>query len=268
MYTAFIEVLGDLWVFVTAKRAHSVVSDTVLFLPEKKPEQVLPHETIQSVKANYSMESRVLYINASRVMCLQTPHIHFDTLRGILKYGDTAKVIQHKDQWCFVESPTVQGWVETKYLTDDKCAVLPQLQDNQVYSAHSTETKKLRQYLDDELIGGLLELSLQSSEYMMYRLKKIGIAVAWPLERPRLPGLWQSILSGKRGVSIGLAPKTGSVLESRDDNTHFLAFIESVTPEESISISCVGRLQAGVYEHKEFTKAQWQQWKPVFISFT
>jgi hypothetical protein len=195
MYAAFIEVLNDLWVFATAKRLISDVSESELLICEKSPEQTQSPEAPQPLKASYSLESRVCYVNQPQVRCLQGAQKKFDTLRGILKYGDAVKVIQHKENWSFVESATVQGWIETNCLTDDKKLVFPQLLSDQVYDANNTQTKKLRQYLNDELLAGLLELELQPSEFVMYQLRIFGIEVAWPLERPRLPGMWQSILS-------------------------------------------------------------------------
>lgn len=268
MHAAFIEVLSDLWAFITKKRPVLSPSARACSLTEKDSEKVSSLETQPPVKASYSVESRVGYITQPQVKCLQVAQKKFDTLRGLFKYGEVVNVMQHKDSWSFVETPALQGWVETKYLTDDKNEVFAQFQTDQEYDAHNLETVKLRQYLDDELLGGLLELKLQPSEFVMYQLRKLGVVVAWPLERPRLPGAWQSILKGKRGVSIGFEPKTGSALECDGKKERFLAFVESVTPDDSIIISYVGRREAGVYEKRQFSRIQWQDWKPVFISFT
>jgi hypothetical protein len=58
------------------------------------------------------------------------------------------------------------------------------------------------------------------------------------------------------------------VLECKGDKEQFLAFVESVIPDDSIIISSIGRHEAGVYEKQEFTRAQWRELRPVFISFT
>jgi hypothetical protein len=210
----------------------------------------------------------VCYAIESAVNCLQRPQKKFDTLRGVLEYGQSVRVVHHKNKWSFVESAAVQGWIETRYLTDDQQMVFPQWSNGEAYDADNIETKKLRSCLNDELLGDLLKLPLQPSEYIMYRLKRLGIRIAWPLERPRLPGMWQSILNGKKGISIGFEPKTGSVLECANDQERFLAFVESVTPDESIDISCVGRREDGVYEKNTYDRAQWRRWRPVFISLT
>jgi hypothetical protein len=192
----------------------------------------------------------------------------FDTLRGLLSYGTAVEVVHHKDHWSFVQTPQLHGWVESKYLTDDKKVVFPVFANGTIYEADNRETLKLRAYLTDELLGGLLARKLQSSEFIMYQLRRLRTGVLWPLDRPRLPGMWQTILQGKRGVSIGAEPKTSSVLECMKEDGSFLAFVESVTPEDAIRISCVGRHTDGMYEQKEFTRAQWRAWRPVFISFT
>jgi hypothetical protein len=268
MPAAFIGVLKDLWAFVITKPVVSNPPKSVLLLPEASPPATQTPETSPPLKASFSLESRVGYVTQPKVRCLQVPQKKFDTLRGLFKYGEAVKVIQQKDQWSFVESAAIQGWVESIYLTEDKKAVFPQLHSGQTYDANNLETKKLRQYLNDELLGGLLELPLQPTEFVTYQLRRLAIEIAWPLERPRLPGMWQAILAGKRGVSIGPEPKTGSVLESTSGPKQFLAFVESVTPDDSLVISGVGRQQEGGYEQTECTRAQWLEWKPVFISFT
>ena len=268
MYAAFIEVLSDLWAFASPKRAVFDTPKVGLAGSEKSLELTPAHNTAPLLKASFSLEGRMGYVTQSPVRCLQVAQKKFDTLRGLFKYGDVVRVIQQKDQWSFVESETVQGWVESKYLTDDKDAVFPRLDDGQVYGANNQETKKIRQYLNDELLGSLLELPLQSTEFVLYKLRKLAVKIVWPFERPRLPGMWQSILDGKKGISIGDEPKTGSVLESKGGAAPFLAFVESVTPDDSIVISCVGRQRDGEYEKKEYSRARWREWKPVFISFT
>lgn len=271
MYGALIEVLRDLWAFLFLKTPGSETPKDIVLLPEKSTQQpqsptVLPQQKAQ--KAGFSLENRICYVTQPQVRCLHSAHTSFDTLRGLLSYGDKVRVIQHKNGWAFVESASVQGWVESKFLTENTQSVFPQLHSGQVYGANNAETKKLRQYLNDELLGGVLQMVLQSSEFVMYRLSLSGTKVAWPLERPRVPGMWQSILVGKRGVFITPEPKTGSVLECKDKKEPFIAFVESVTPDDSIVISYVGRSESGMYEKKECTRTQWQQWRPVFISFT
>jgi len=267
MYTALVEVLKDLWAFVVTKKPVSQESKSAQLQSEQSPEQSRPQST-QSPKEGFFLESRVGYVAQPHVACLQMPQNTFDTRRGVFQYGDVVKVIRQKDTWSFVESAALQGWVESKYLTDDEHEVFPILQSNQVYDANNKETKKLRQYLNDELLGGQLQMHLQPAEFVLYKLKKLRADVMWPLERPRLPGTWQSILRGKKGVSLGQEPKTSSVLEYNGNTEPFLAFVESVTPDNSIVISCVGRQNAGEYEQQEFTSAQWKEWRPVFISFT
>lgn len=267
MYAAFIEVLKELWEFVLPARS-AAVSTAPLVAARNASDKIESLKSSPSSKAGYSLESRVCYINHSEVQCLQVAQKKFDTLRGVLSYGTAVEVVQHKDHWSFVQTPQLHGWVESKYLTDDKNAVFPVFYKGTIYEADNRETLKLRDYLADELLGGLLKKKLQPSEFIVYQLHRHSIGVLWPLDRPRLPGMWQIILKGKRGVSIGVEPKTGSVLEYTEDGGSFLAFVESVTPDDTIRISSVGRHTDGMYEQTECTRVQWREWRPVFISFT
>jgi len=270
MPTAFIEVLKDLWDFANPKQfllSSSKHSPDALVGTQTAPTSVQT-EHVTPVVAR-SLESRVCFVNTAHLLCLQTPQKKFDSLRGAFKYGDAVKVLQQKDNWSFVENSTTQGWVVTQYLTEDAMDVFPDLQPGEVYEADNQETKKLRLYINDSLLGGDLRLALKSSEYIFYRLQRTGIHVQWPFERPRLPGTWHTILSGKQGVSIGIEPKTGSVLEYvGSEGEPSLAYVETVTPREDILLSGIYEHETGLFQKNEYTKEQWSKWKPVFISFT
>jgi hypothetical protein len=270
MFAALIEVVKDLWDFAVMQHLTQTPGTKQLLLTsEQKPEVSVKKTEAEPISAQPSLESRVCYVSESTLLCLQTPQKKFDTLRGIFSYGDMVRVMQQKNNWSFVEHSDLRGWVYTSGLETDESAVLPRFTKNSTYTAFEENTIKLRAFMQDALLGGELKLPLQSVEYIHYRLKKAGTKPHWPLERPRLPGNWQHILRGKRGVEIGLEPKTGSILECNGcQENEFLAYVESVTPDNTIVISCVGRTQDGVYEEMQYTKAQWQEWKPVFISFT
>lgn len=272
MVTAFIEVLTDLWRFVTVKKPQGEVLRLQACTAPQKAVELLPARadlpaTAEAVSSSI-LETKICYVQSERLLCLQTPHKKFDTLRGVLRYGDSVRVIQQKNHWSFVEHHSVQGWVETQFLSTDSATVLPDFHHNHRYDAYHSETTKLRLRIADELLGGELALDLQSTEYLLYRLKENGQSISWPLERPRLAGTWQTILKDKKGIAIGHTPKTGSVLECSVAGTHFLGYVETVTPESIIVISTVGRVVEGVFETIEYTKPQWQELSPVFISFT
>jgi hypothetical protein len=268
MYVAFIEVLKDLWTFATSvlvkKTDKPAVVDEVLTLPAASVRSIKKKEAVQP-----SLESKICFVLVDKTLCLQTPAKKFDSMRGELGYGESVKVLQQRESWSFVETSNTNGWVETKYLSDNPHEIFPDFLHDTVYEADDSQVQKLRQCLRDELLGDELGLSLQPSEYILYRLKRLEVNISWPMERPRLPGSWQSLLRDKRGVSLSLEPKTGSILEcAGGEQQQLLAYVESVTPDNSIVISSVGFSQTGMYEKNQYLKAQWSQWKPVFISFT
>jgi hypothetical protein len=145
--------------------------------------------------------------------------------------------------------------------------VFPELVSGTVYAEDSLETKKLRQYIEDEFFATELFLPLQPVELVMYRLKRHGLKIDWPAIRPRLAGTWQNILKGQSGIKIGLVPKTGAIIEYRnDDGTGFVGYTKAVKVDESIIIEGVGRKVVGEYREELIEKSEWQNWRPVWIS--
>jgi hypothetical protein len=268
MYVAFIEVLKDLWIFATSLFVNRTKEATDLSQPlSLPPAPVHPNE--EKVVVQPSLESKLCFVSVQKTLCLQTPVKKFDSVRGELYYGESVKVLQQRESWSFVETSNTKGWVETRHLIDNPHEIFPELVQGDMCSADNPEVKKLRRYVKDEMLGEELGLALQPSEYILYRLKRLGVNVSWPLERPRLPGSWQSILRDKRGVSLSLEPKTGSILEcAGGEKQQFLAYVESVTPDQTIVLSSVGFSESAKYEKDQYQRTQWSQWKPVFIAFT
>lgn len=269
MYEAFLAVLTDLWLFAIG-RAQSTQSLPALSTPSASQAaaatqtRVKPDPLLASTLAG-----KMAYVQEPAVHCLQTPQKKFDAKRGELSYATAVRVVREQNGWVFVETNSQQGWVLDSSITEDERVVYPQLQAGVVYDAAHPETIKLRRSLQDELLGGELALPLQSSEYILYRLARAQKTVLWPMERPRLPGMWQSLLKGRTGVVMSLEPKTGAILEySGTVGNRFLGYVESVTPDQKIVLSSIGRVETGVFEKTEFLPADWQAWRPVFISFT
>lgn len=212
---------------------------------------------------------RIAYVKSDSVVCLNGPELEFDAQVGTLFYGDRVTVTRIKDKFVEVEAGTVHGWVESTFLTDDLKEIIPSLRSAYIYGVTNEETIKLRRYIHDEALGQELGLSLQSIEYILFILKKTGIKVSWPPVRPREPGVWKTILRGLKGVSMGVEPKTGSVLEYAGNGTPgFIGYVEAVHPDQSITLQTVGRVEEGEYRVEEFSHEEWKEWRPVFICFT
>jgi surface antigen len=68
------------------------------------------------------------------------------------------------------------------------------------------------------------------------------------------------------GVSIGVVPKVGSVIEyTFPDEIGHLAYVEAVFPDESIVLSEANYPDRGIYNERTLGKEEWTALNPVFI---
>jgi len=277
MIQAFWEVLKDLWHFAFGLSGHNNntvppvqrTKDPSLQVVEvvNKMENSLSGVIIPTHKVAQSL-GRVAYVQSDTAICMSSPKFTFDTQVGSLSYGDKVMVTRVQDSFAEIDTNVVRGWVETKVLSDDVHKVFPDLQSNQIYGFNNEQTIKLRRYLHDETLAQLLMLPLQSTEYLLYTLKRAGVTVSWPPTRPREPGAWQKILRGVKGVTMGIEPRTSSIFEYVGYGAPgFLGYVEAVHPDQSITLQSVGRINEGEYRVEEFTHDEWKEWRPVFISF-
>ncbi len=211
---------------------------------------------------------RVVFVQVESVPYYAVPEISFDTKLGNFTYGQKLVFLKFHGDFSEVSIANKCGWVETKYLSDSSQIIFPVLRPAYVYNASHEQTIKLRSCLQDAMLGNELQLPLQSPEWTLYQLWARGTTLSWPPERPRGAGQWQKLLRGKPGVLIGIEPKTGSIMEVGEGaGFPFLAYVESVSPDQTITISSVGREQAGEFLVDKFIKEEWKEWRPVFISF-
>jgi hypothetical protein len=134
------------------------------------------------------------------------------------------------------------------------------------YLALDAETKKLRRLIKDEFFTTRVHSPLLGMEYVTYRLQESGRKIDWSNSiRPRAAGAWHQLLKGARGITIKISPKTGSIMEYGEGMTAVLAYVESVTPDETISIASVGRYKPGQYSEEVLTKTAWQELKPLWL---
>ena len=270
------EVLNDLWLFVCGKDQVSLYSNTqnttkkqndfsVSYNSEKQTSRFF----VPSNKIHHSL-GQDAYVQFDDVTCFSEPMVAFDTKVKSLSYGDKVSVLRVEDSFAQIQLDDLNCWVSKYAITEDLKIVLPELRHGYVYDAQNDQTIKLRQLLKDETLGNFLELPLQSMEYILYLLNRSGYNIVWPNLRPRNPGQWKNILRGVTGVKMSIEPKTNSVMEySGDDGKReFFGFVESVHPDLSFTLQSVGRVKEGEYRVEEFTKEQWKEWRPVFISFS
>jgi hypothetical protein len=83
-------------------------------------------------------------------------------------------------------------------------------------------------------------------------------------------GTVHQLLRGQPGVTIGVEPKTSSLIEGMETETHkaFLGVVVAVQPDGTITVQSVGRVNAGEFRVEHFTRTAWREFRPVFISFS
>ncbi len=160
-------------------------------------------------------------------------------------------------------------WVEKNMVTDDKNVIYPTFTGGNSYLALDTETKKLRRLIKDEFFAIRVHSPLLCTEYIQYRLQLRGRSIDWlGVGRPRLAGAWHSLLRGRRDVVVKVSPKTGSIMECGEGATAFLAYVESVSPDETISMSSIGRYKPGQFLEEVLTKEEWQALQPLWLQIS
>lgn len=229
---------------------------------------LLVRDTAPATPLLASDGGRQAYVAALTCVCFARPIIAFDTKLGSLSYGARVIVLKREGMFVYVEGQECSGWVNGDELVYEKEFIIPQLQPGTVYEYDNTETIKIRTALNDECLGGVLCLPLQPVEYVLYVLAERGVKVAWPPVRPRTPGSLQVLLRGLRGVRIGIEPKTGALMEYRnEEGKGVIGLIEAVHPDETIILRSVGKEKDGEYRVETIQKDAWRELRPVFISF-
>lgn len=290
MFTVFIAVIEDLFLFVLGRDSTTtIVLETIPVTKQLPPRTVreslaagmvptLIPETVTPPMAavppvlvpaqSFPLhEPIVMYVQnplgaASRV----TPAVDFDTIQMTHPYGTAVSVSQFSGNYAHVLRGDVKGWLLKDDLTPHKNEVWPVLREWVLYAAMTVEAVKIRALIQDSFAGGALALPLQAGEYILFRLLNDNRTIVWPDDRPRLPGFWQSILKGVSGIHATIMPKTDTVMEwqSESDGGR-LAYVEGVSPDNTITTTCVGLIVAGQYTRQIWTQDQWRELRPVFI---
>lgn len=272
MIRAFIEVLVDLWNFVFAKNYNSV-----FLLPSGKqggqtnlaPELVKP-KLLPNSALDYG--ANIAYVVEDKSPCFSSPLLIDNTKVSTFDYGDLVLVEMFTDSYAKIRSNQLSGFMALKDLVDDIKLVVPNLKSSFTYKSKNPETIKLRKYINQQQVNIGLHLPLQPIEFIYYKLRLNGIAIDWPKNASKYLGEWNHELKGIKGVSMSVEPRTRSLMEFNRENDNggrpFAAWIESVSPDLTITMQSIGRVDVGEYRSEVFTYDEWKEWRPVFISFS
>ena len=259
MWKAFWAVVQDLWDFVLGRPSHT--------LPAAQPTPHTPAATTPANQADDVMTTgQQVYVAVPSARCYRD-FSGTTELVAAFSYGQVLTVEDARGDYLRVRTPQKQGWVSGEEVVDDPNTVFPQFASGQFYSSADGATRQLRLFLKDQFLADQHKLPVQAAEYVLYRLARQGLSLPVPTGREYLSQSWQTLLRGSAGVHIGIEPKTNAVLEvARQRAASMLAYVEAVHPDESLTLCSFGREKAGVYQVDTVAKAEWKEWRPVFIS--
>ncbi len=271
----FVAVLKDLWEFLfkgslIVTSPAQVTEGQMLAVPAPIAVPSLPAVVTKlalvAPAPAVGLQGEKAYVAVPSAQLLLRPVVSFDGAVHTLSYTDSVYVIGYEGRFAHVSYGVITGWIFKDALAQQAHDIFPVFNNGEIYSVNHPDTKKLRGITHDEFLAGELCTSLQSVEFVSYRLKEAGRKIEWPGVRPRLAGTWQNLLKGKLGIQIGVRPKTGAILEyTKLDGTGFVGYTKAVHIDEAIVIEGVGRLIEGEYREELVSKEEWHEWRPVWI---
>ncbi len=238
-----------------------------LLVPEEKPEG--KKERVAVVPERKIQKSTVMY-TASLATALRTePGASGDSVYTVLPYGTMVMVLDAKEGWAYVASGEFTGWAYVEDLEDRAAHVYPAFHIGEENRADDPATIRLRALINDEFGAGELDLPLQAEEYVLYKLLRRGIRIAWPPIRPRIPGTWHMILTHATGVTKSERPVVGAVveftgIEALEERGH-VGYLEAIYPDGTIQISEANWPENGIYNERVLAEAEWKQLEPLFL---
>jgi hypothetical protein len=208
----------------------------------------------------------VVYVCVDEALLFREPTLSVDGVVAKLPYTSVLTVVAAEGLFWRVVYEVGTAWIEKSVVVHEKMSVYPVFTPGLCYLALDTETKKLRRLIKDEFFTTRVHSPLLGVEYVTYRLQERGRTIDWSSSvRPRLAGTWHQLLKGVRGVTIKVSPKTGSIMEYGTGETATLAYVESVAPDETISISSIGQYKPGQYTEVMLSKTAWQELQPLWL---
>lgn len=269
----FLAVLEDLWSFVlgnkpAATEVEEVRTPLLLTSSEEVPSFLLSAERkVELVSPAQGVKDERGYVTVGVANVFNRPVMSYDGVVQKLSYAESFYVSEYEGRFARIHAHDKNGWILKDEITSNHHDIFPDFQNGEIYSLNHPDTKKLRALISDEFFATEMFLPLQSVEFVAYKALSDGRVIPWPDVRPRTAGNWQNILKGRLGVKIGVYPKTGSFIEyQKSDGTGWVGYTKSVHVDESIVVEGVGRLIEGEYREETFTKDEWHEWRPVWIS--
>ncbi len=275
--TAYDTLLGYVIRFVerviTGSTEHTPLVPLLPEAPVKKDVEETSFKTVQAIlESKVSsdvavVKNTIMYTGSLAVPVYKNPTIEFDAQVAKIPYGEMVMMLEVRGRFYRVVWRDVEGWVVREDLVDRAARVYPEFVLGQGNSVDHPNTARVRTALGDTFGLSFSEFDLQAGEYVLYRLWKKGVTIAWPDIKPRVPGLWHKILRGVPGVHMGVLPKVGGIMEYMvTSEIGHVAYVEAVFPDDTIALSEANFPDSGIYNERELTKDEWKELKPIFIT--
>lgn len=245
--------------------------------PEPTLELVVPAEDFARVSSAVQIEptrevfpaltdASVAYISSKTAKIMQGPQWSYDTVLAEYNYGKAVHILGYDGRFARIVFANESAWVLKDDISTNINDVFPVFVEGNIYLSADKEVKKLRKLIKDQYFTEMLYLPLQGIEYVAYILGQHNLSLPEIAVRPRVAGSIHINLRGHRGVHIGITPKTGSVLEYKDENgVGQIGYVEAVYPDGSIYFSIVGLQSDGKFSKQKLSKEVWLALQPVFI---
>jgi hypothetical protein len=210
----------------------------------------------------------IIYTATTETPLRTSPHVGVDNLIRRIPYGAMLVALETEGHWTRVFHRGTEGWVSLDDIVDKAAYVYPTFVIGESNMASDPNTERIRAMIGDEFSCGEGDLPLQAEEYVLYKLVRAGAAVVWKDVRPRIAGTWASTIDVSKHATISTTPSPRSVIEWRAlDGRGHVAFVETVSSDESIYLSEANWPERGIYNERTLVQEEWQQLTPVFISF-
>lgn len=258
MRDAFIEVLYDLWDFIVQALNRLFRNQ---YRGKKMTGLVAP-----GVVTDFDY-GQVAYVRHERIRCYSDNDRSTRVKLATYFYGEAVKVLRVENEGAEISKGLVHGWVDSDGLTTDPNEVFPKFELFGIYSENNVTTVRVRRCLKHrfEHTGNAY---LTPEEYVLYRLLRDRVAIAWDDINSLPSKSWYQRLLGTNTVKIGDEPRTNSVLEYADSNGLIKqGYVTAVYPDHTIMVESVGREAVGEYRLEELSRVEWLTWRPVFITF-
>jgi len=214
-----------------------------------------------------AQKNTVMYAQTVAVPIYANPTVEFDTQIGSIPYGELVLMVKPQGRFYQVIWNGIEGWVLRDDLADRANRVYPEFLVGQENLVDHVNTSHVRAIIGDTFGIGRSDFPLQAGEYIVYRLWRKGIHIPWTDVRPRVPGLWHTILRGSPKVHSSITPTVGSIMEYVfDQEIGHVGYVEAVFPDQTITISEVNYPDSGIYNERELSQEEWKALKPVFIN--